>query len=68
MKMLVGMNYNDDGTRSIARITLKVNRSEGATQQLAECFSNECDEAYMVDFDVNDTELINFIVTEGCRL
>ena len=67
-KLVVAMNYNDDGTRSISRLFLDVDSNDSNYKVYTELLTNMCDEVYIIDFDTNDTELINYIVNKGCRI
>lgn len=69
--MIIGINYNQDGSRSIARISYNRDLSREARQNYAHAMTQECDEVYVLsafNFDNDDQDLINEIVTKGCRM
>ena len=65
--MLVGINYTQDGTRTIAFLyyTPSIIKDVHALNFYRNCY----DEVYMVEsFDPNDQSFIDAVVTQGCRL
>lgn len=66
--MVVGINYNTDGSRYIARISYNALRSKEADKRLADKCSTLCDEMYIIDIDNTHVDFINEIVTKGCRI
>lgn len=67
MLLLVGMNYTDDGmARSIVNLGLIA--GDIVPSEIARKYCELYDEVYTIKFDNNYQELINEIVTKGCRL
>ena len=67
-KLIVAIIYNDDGTRSISRLFLNLNYNYSNLKAYTDAIKEMYDEVYIIDFDTNDTDLINYIVNKGCRL
>lgn len=67
-KMIVGINYTQDGSRTIDKLTFNAELSETALSNYAKVVSESCDETYIVYFDPNSQDFINAIVTNGCRI
>jgi hypothetical protein len=66
--MIVGIDYNDDGSRSIAKILYQGLWDENIVQDYAKEMKEHDDEVYIVDLNPNCTDFINEIVTKGCRI
>ena len=66
--MIVGINYNLDGSRYISRISYNLSLTREANQHYASVIAEECEEVYIVAFDDNCQDFINEIVTKGCRM
>ena len=66
--MIVGINYNTDGIRYIARLDYKPNRDNAVKTKTANMMKSEFDEVYIVDVNNADTAFINEIVLNGCRI
>lgn len=66
--LITCFDYTQDGTRTIARLEVNTKLSTGAIRAYSEVLASEHDEVYLIDFDTNDTELINYIVNKGCRI
>lgn len=67
-KMLVGINYTDDGSRVISRISYSENRDDKTLKDMSELMQELNDEVYIVDFNPSCEPFINEIVAKGCRL
>ena len=66
--MLVGINYNTDGTRYISRLDYLASREQHIKRKLAGMMREECDEVYIVDVNNSDTGFIQTIIENGCRI
>ena len=66
--MIVGINYNQDGSRSIAYMFYDVSESMEEKKHHALIRSRLYDEVYIVSLDNNCQDFINEIVTKGCRI
>lgn len=66
--MIVGMKYDDDGKRHIARIDYNYLWSKDYMQSLAEIRTDTCDEVYIIDINSGYQPLIDEIVLKGCRI
>lgn len=64
--LIVWIDYTQDGARTIARLEVNTELSKAAIRAYAEALAPDHDEVYLIDFDTNDTELINYIVINGC--
>lgn len=67
-KMVVGIDYTDDGSRVISRLSYNSLRSDNSLNQIMDGYKYMHDEAYIVDFDPSYEPFINEIVTKGCRV
>lgn len=67
-KMLVGIDYGDDGARVISSITYDADISDYKFNTKQEIYKCLFDEAYVVDLDPSNIDFINEIVAKGCRL
>lgn len=67
-KMIVGINYTQDGNRTIALIDYYYECSIDHLYHLLEDYADSYDEVYIIDIDPNCEEFINEIVTKGCRV
>lgn len=67
-KMIVGINYTQDGQRTIAFIEFLSGRSDKNVDITAKYYRPQYDEVYFVDFDPNCEDFINEIVLKGCRV
>ena len=66
--MIVGINYNTDGSRYIASIIYSHDWNFLKTERIAQALSQDCDEVYVVEFSNSHKDFINEIVTKGCRI
>ena len=66
--MIVGINYNTDGSRYIARLDYISNRDKALKNKIANTMDLVFDEVYIVDVNNTDTAFINEIVLNGCRI
>ena len=66
--MVVGINYTQDGNRTIACIDFCSEADENDFNITKVYCKNIYDEAYIVDFNPNCTDFINEIVLKGCRI
>lgn len=69
--MIVGINYNQDGSRYIARIRYDAEQTREEKQELAHFLTYSYDEVYIIsdfNFKNNDQDFIDEIVTKGCRM
>lgn len=67
--LLVGINYNTDGTRYIAAMIYRVDMTEKECDESIALISTNYDEFYIYDnFNPNYAPLIEEIVLKGCRL
>lgn len=66
--MIVGINYNSDGSRYIATIAQGSDWTQQSELVRAKHFLDECDEVYIIGIDVTDKNFINAIVCDGCRI
>lgn len=66
-KILVCMDYTQDGKRTITDLYFDVS-SNDFIGSIAKDYAGAHDETYIVDFDPNYEPFINEIVTKGCRL
>lgn len=69
--MVVGINYNQDGSRYIAYIYYIRTWSREMKQSVAHALCIRCEEVYIVsdfNFKNDDQDFINEIVTKGCRM
>ena len=67
-KMLVCMDYTQDGERTITDIYFDVSCDDETTENVARDYTDSHDETYIIDFDPNHADFINEIVTRGCRI
>ena len=67
-KMLVGIDYTQDGSRTIGTIEYGSLQDEHSFKSRALDFKSYHDEAYIVDFNPNCVDFINEIVLKGCRV
>ena len=67
-KMLVGIDYTQEGKRTIGTLVYEACCDNSYLKARA----NDCkvidDEVYIVDFNPNYEEFINEIVLKGCRI
>lgn len=67
--MVIGINYNTDGTRYIAMVFYDINAANQKTVYYKELWSNSYDELYIIDsFCPTHHALIEEIVLKGCRI
>ena len=66
--MIVGINYNTDGTRYIAGIIYSINYTDQHITDLSQAYIGDFDEVYIIDFNPNYKPLIQDIVLNGCRI
>lgn len=66
--MIVGINYNTDGTRYIAGLIYSIFYKTETIQEMAKNYIEDFDEVYIIDFNPNFKPLIQDIVLNGCRI
>lgn len=68
--MLIGINYNTDGTRYIALLVYNIaNTTKDLSSHYANIFKDDFDELYICDtFNPNYKPLIQDIVLNSCRI
>lgn len=66
--MIVGINYNTDGSRYIASIFSRYCWDTLKEKRIAQAISHDCDEVYIIDFNPYYEDFINEIVLKGCRI
>lgn len=68
--MIIGIAIGTDGQRYIAYMEYCYRYSENRKSIQAMILKEEYDEVYIVDIskEINNKDLINFIVTKGCRI
>lgn len=66
--MIVGINYNTDGTRYINEITYKTFIDAIELCSLADCCKSRNDEVYTIDINPSHKDFIQEIVLHGCRM
>lgn len=66
--MIVGINYNTDGSRYIAKIDYISKRENFMQRKIANIMKIEFDEVYIVDVNNTDMAFIKEIITNGCRM
>lgn len=66
--MIVGINYNTDGTRYIAGIIYSIANSSVKCREMAKIYVGDYDEVYIIEFNPNYQPLIQDIVLNSCRI
>ena len=66
--MIVGINYDTDGNRYIARIDYVAKRQRIQINKVAGCMKYEYDEVYIIECDNTNQPFIDEIVLHGCRM
>ena len=66
--MIVGMNYTQDGNRTIVLIDYYSDCSNDYLIHLTNNYKVLYDEVYIVNFNPNCEDFINEIVLKGCRV
>ena len=66
--MIVGINYNTDGTRYIAGILYNIRNTTKDNKAMCRVYENDFDELYIIDFNPNYQPLIQDIVLNGCKI
>lgn len=66
-KMIVAMDYTQDGTRTISELQFGWENFD-ILMNTAHALTALHDEVYIVDFDPNSQDFINAIVTHGCLI
>ena len=66
--MIIGINYNTDGTRYIAMVDYLAHQTDEKTIQKANNLKGLFDEVYVIPFYNCYRELITEIVINGCRI
>lgn len=67
MKMLISMNYTQDGSRTITAI-YSYPFTPADEQDLIQWLGENNDEVYACDFNQNYTPLIDELVLKNCRI
>ena len=63
MRMIVGIDYTQDGSRTIAYLAAGFHKDE--EEQLLYFAESAHDEVYLTEVDQNSQEFIEAIITEG---
>lgn len=67
--MIIGINYSQDGARTIAGLMYSAWWTKDNLIALANTYIEDFDEVYILDtFDPNDQPLLDEIVLNGCRI
>lgn len=66
--MIVGINYNNDGSRYIASIIFCYSWNVLKRERVAQALTQDCDEVYITEFNTTCEDFINEIVLKGCRI
>lgn len=66
--MIVGINYNTDGTRYIAGIIYSITYTPAQCSEMAKVYVGDYDEVYIIEFNPNYQPLIQDIVLNGCKI
>ena len=67
--LIVGINYTQDGKRTIAKIsTFQPEIGYSINEWCEIYFIEEYDEVYTIEMDNNHQDFIDYIVTHGCRM
>lgn len=67
--LIVGINYQQDGSRVIDRMMYSAHMHAEVNAMIANDYAEVCDEVYIVDtFDPASQDFINEIVTKSCRI
>ena len=66
-KMIVCMDYTQDGTRTITELQFGWENYD-ILMNTEHALTALHDETYITDFDPNSQDFINEIVTHGCRI
>ena len=67
--MIVGMNYNTDGTRYIAYLNYNsFDNIESMNEFIHTYIDPNYDEVYTIDLNPSEKDFINYIVLHGCRI
>lgn len=65
--MIICINYTDDGNRYVAKIDYILSRYIRDTQSIAQQYSKQYDEVYVMQFKENEA-FIDEVVLRGCRV
>lgn len=70
MTLLVGINYTQEGGRTIAYIsTFSSDNSTFYVTDYCDIYlKDQFDEVYAIEMDNNHKEFIDYIVTHGCKM
>ena len=66
--MIIGINYNTDGTRYIAAVYFLAKWTDTNIADAANVYKALYDEVYIINFHPNYKPLIEDIVLNGCRI
>ena len=68
MNMLIGIDYTQDGSRTISHLESDINNGIMKQGEILAILENKHDEVYSVEVDQNCKEFIEEIVTKGTRI
>lgn len=66
--MIVGLNFNSDGSRYVSTIIYCSTWNALKTERVAQALLHDCDEVYITSIDGNCEPFINELVLKGCRI
>ena len=66
--MIVGINYNTDGTRYINQLLYKSFHDMIAIKDVTENWKRTNDEVYIIELNPSHQDFIQEIVLHGCRM
>ena len=66
--MIVGINYNTDGTRYINELLYTIWYDAIELRDCAESWKNHNDEVYTIDLNPSENTFVEYIVLHGCRM
>lgn len=67
INMIIGINYNTDGTRYISTIIYHSRWNALQIENIANALTADCDEVYICPVDNTATPAINEVLRNGCR-
>lgn len=68
MKMIVGIDYTQDGSRTISHLESDAMNDVMNQAEILTILENKYDEAYTIDLNQNCKKFIEEIVTNGTRI
>ena len=66
--LIVGINYNTDGTRYINQLLYKTFHDMIQIRDITDNWKRTNDEVYIIDLNPSHTDFIQEIVLNGCRM